>query len=46
MSLGHRQLSDASLNYLIGLFLRLAFECEFELQFVYLVLSNTMFWLQ
>ena len=45
MSLGHRQLSDVSLKYFIGLFLKLEFECEFEFQFVCLVLSSTMFWL-
>ena len=44
MLLGHRQLSDASLKYFIGLFLRRQFECEFEFQFVDLVLSSTMFW--
>ena len=30
MLLGHRQLSDASLNYFISLFLRREFECEFN----------------
>ena len=43
MLLGHRQLSDASLKYFIGLFLRREFECEFEFQFVYLVFSSTIF---
>ena len=43
MLLGHRQLSDASYKYFISLFLRREFECEFEFQFVYLVLSNTIF---
>ena len=44
MLLGHRQLSDASLKYFIQLFLIREFECEFEFQFVYLVLSSTIFW--
>ena len=45
MLLGHRQLSDTSLKYFIGLFLRREFECEFEFKFVYLVFSSTIFWL-
>ena len=43
MLLGHRQLSDASLNYFISLFLRREFEFEFKSQFVYLVPSSTIF---
>ena len=42
MLLDHRQLSDASLKYFIGLFLRREFECAFEFQFVCLVLSCTI----
>ena len=40
---GHRQLSDASLNYIISLFLIHEFKCEFKFQFVYLVPSSTIF---
>ena len=43
MLLGHRQLSDASLNYFISLILRREFECQFKFQFVFLVPSSTIF---